>query len=122
MTAIVEQAHKLSLQVSIEGAAKFLQEILSRKLTAYIAGVKDAKTVTRWANGEVTEIRVAHEQRLRTAYEIVQLLLQFDAPQTVRAWFIGMNPQLDDASPAETIRGGQFKEAMGAARAFIASG
>lgn len=119
---VVEQAHRLSLQVSVASAAQLLQEILSRRLTAYITGVKDGKTVSRWISGEVTDIRVESEQKLRTTYEIVQLLLQFDSPQTVKAWFIGLNPQLGDVSPTEAIHNGQLKEALGAARAFITGG
>ena len=96
---------------------------LTGRLTAYIAGVKDAKTVARWANGEISEIRdQAVEQRLRTTYEITQLLLGGDSAQTVRAWFIGLNPQLGDIPPAEAIRDGQLKEALAAARLFAVSG
>lgn len=39
-----------------------------------------------------------------------------------RAWFIGLNPQLDDVSPAEAIHDGRLKEAKAAARAFVAGG
>jgi hypothetical protein len=92
-------------------------------LTAYIAGVGDGKTVSRWANGEVTEIRdYTTEQRLRRAYEIVQLLMNYDSPQTVKAWFIGLNPQLGDVSPAEALHEGRLKEALAAARAFTVGG
>ena len=48
--------------------------------------------------------------------------MQFDSPRIVKASFIGLNPQLDDVSPAETIRGGRLKEAKAAARAFVAGG
>jgi hypothetical protein len=85
--------------------------------------VGDAKTVSRWASGEVSEIRdVWMEQRLRTAYEIAQLLLAYDAVQTVKAWFIGLNPQLGDVSPAEALRDGRLKETLSAARAFTVGG
>ncbi|HET8626220.1 MAG TPA: hypothetical protein VFL91_02315 [Thermomicrobiales bacterium] len=122
MSALAEQAHNLSTRVTIQEAARSLQDLLSRRLTAYMLGVKDAKTITRWASGEVTTIRYESEERLRCAYEIVQLLTQFDTRQIVRAWFIGLNPQLGDVSPAQAIRDGQLKEALGAARAFIAGG
>jgi hypothetical protein len=102
--------------------ASFLQELLGRRLVAHVAGVKDGKTVTRWASGEVTEARQESEQRLRTAYEIAQLLVRFDSPRIVRAWFIGLNPQLDDVSPAAAIHEGRLKEAKAAARAFVAGG
>ncbi len=97
--------------------------MLSRRLTAYIAGVRDGKTVTRWASGEVTEIRnYETEQRLRTAYEITHLLLAEESPRTVRAWFIGLNPQIDDTPPAEAIAEGRLKDALSAARAFMVGG
>jgi hypothetical protein len=106
----------------VQQVASELQSLLTRRFTAVVAGVKDGKTVTRWASGETTDIRVESEQRLRTAYEIARLLLQFDSPQTVRAWFIGLNPQLDDVSPIEAIHDGRLKEALSAARAFVAGG
>lgn len=120
---VVSMAHRQAIQAPLSEVAGMLQEVLTRRLTAYLCGVKDGKTILRWASGEVSEIRQHEtEQRLRTAYEIVQLLLQFDAPTTVRAWFIGMNPELDDMAPAEVIREGRLTDAMGAARAFIAHG
>ena len=118
-----QQFHRQATTASISDIARLLQEVLSRRLTAYIAGVQNGKTVTRWANGEVTQIRDFEvEQRLRTAYEIVLLLLTVDSYLTVRAWFIGMNPELDEVSPAETLREGRFKDALMAAHAFAVWG
>lgn len=117
------QAHRRATAAPVNEVAGVLQEILSRRLTAYIAGVGDGKTVSRWANGEVAVIRDhAAEQRLRRAYEIVQLLMNYDSPQTVKAWFIGLNPQLGDVSPAEALHEGRLKEALAAARAFTVGG
>jgi RecG-like helicase len=121
-TVIIERAYQQSVRAPISEVATFLQQVLSRRLTAYIAGVKDGKTVTRWVNGEVIEVRQESEERLRTAYEIAQLLTQFDSHRIVKAWFIGLNPQLEDVSPAEAIREGKLKEAKAAARAFVAGG
>jgi len=121
--ATLVHGHRQAMTASISDIARLLQELLSRRLTAYLAGVKDGKTVARWASGDVTEIRdPGTEQRLRTAYEIAQLLLGVDSPQTVRAWFIGLNPQLGDVPPAEAIRAGQLHEALAAARAFAVVG
>jgi len=119
---LIERAHRQSVHASAAEVAGYLQELLSRRLVAYIAGVKDAKTVTRWASGEVENVRHENEKRLRTAYEISQLLVFFDSPRVVKAWFIGLNPQLGDVSPAEAIHDGELKEAMSAARAFVAGG
>lgn len=119
----IQLAHREATTATISTVAGLLQELLTRRLTAYIAGVKDAKTVSRWANGEILEIRSTEvEQRLRGTYEIARLLLQEESAQTTRAWFIGMNPQLDDVSPAEAIRQGNLKEVLAASRAFLASG
>src|SRR4051794_2381530 len=95
--AVIEQAHRQAIASTVEEIAQCLDRLLSRRLTAYVTNVKDDKTVARWAHGDVTSIRQASEQRLRVTYEIVRLLLDAgDAEQTVRAWFIGLNPQLDD--------------------------
>ena len=119
----MHQIHREATAAPVSEIAGVLQELLSRRLTAYIAGVGDGKTISRWANGEVAEIRdFQQEQRLRGTYEIVQLLLKAESAQTVKAWFIGLNPQLGDVAPAEAIREGRLKEAFAAARAFTVGG
>jgi hypothetical protein len=117
------EAHRQAVTAPVREVAGVLQNLLSRRLTAYIAGVEDGKTVSRWASGEVAEIRDhLTEQRLRTTYEIAQMLLGCDSAQTVKAWFIGLNPQIGDTSPAEAIRAGRLKETIAAARAFTIGG
>jgi hypothetical protein len=120
---LVRNIHRQATAAPVSEIAGVLQELLSRRLTAYIAGVSDGKTVGRWASGDMAEIRDHKtEQRLRATYEITQLLMSYDSAQTVKAWFIGLNPQLGDVSPAEAIHDGQLKETFAAARAFIAGG
>jgi len=120
---LTQRVHRQATIAPISEVAGLLQELLSRRLTAFIAGVNDGKTVTRWASGEVAAIRDHEmEQRLRTTYEIAQLLMSSDAPRTVKAWFIGLNPQLGDTSPAEAIREGKLRETLAAARAFTVGG
>lgn len=116
----VIQAHRLATGNSITDIVDSLCNLLTRDLTAYMAGVSDAGTVSRWASGKVRP-RPGYEQKLRLAYEVVHLLRSMDnADQTVRAWFLGLNPHLDDSSPVEAIREGQLRESLAAARAFIA--
>ena len=123
MGALRTSLHRRAVTATLQEVASTLQDVLSRPLTAYIAGVKEGKTVHRWATGEIAVVRyLATEQRLRTAYEITQLLLQEEGASTVRAWFLGMDPYLEDRSPAETLRGGQHKEALEAALVFLANG
>lgn len=120
--ALIEQAHKLSVRVPLDQAVRELQGVLSRRLVAYIAGVRSTKTVTRWASGETTDIRQPSVDRLRTAYEIMQLIGGYETPAVIHAWFTGLNPQLGDESPAQALHAGRLKEVIGAARAFVAGG
>ena len=65
--------------------------------------------------------------RLRAAFQIAELLIQSESPQTVRAWFMGMNPQLDDRSPALVLAAEgndqvQVRDVLHAARAFLVEG
>lgn len=118
-----QQAHRRAVDASIPELVGLLQDLLSRRVTAYIAGVRDPKTVTRWANGEVTEIRNHEvEQRLRAAYTIAQMLLDFDDERTVKSWFVSLNPFLDNVAPAEAIRDGNSRDALAAAKLFVANG
>jgi hypothetical protein len=118
----VEKAHHQAVDASVEEVADALQSLLSRRLVAYIAGVKEAKTVSRWANGETVARSDEVVRRLQDAYHIALLLMEFDSPRIVKAWFIGLNPHLADTSPVEAIREGRTKEALAAARAFIVGG
>ncbi len=48
------------------------------------------------------------------------MLEPVEADATIRAWFLGSNPQLDDLSPAEALHNGLNRETLAAARAFLA--
>lgn len=63
--------------------------------------------------------RAGHEQRLRCTYQTFQLLLAEETPDTVRARFLGLNPELDDESPAQRIHDGTFRDVLIAAKAFV---
>ena len=56
--ARAQQAHRKTVQVSIQDIARFLQDSLGQKLTAHIAGVNDPKTVNAWINGEIGRAHV----------------------------------------------------------------
>lgn len=101
--------------------ASFLNENLGPKLTAYMVN-KDPQTVARWAKGKQQPPQPDVERKLRGAFQIFRLLVEADSRHVVRAWFIGMNPQLEDQSPAEAIANGEVRSAMAAARAFSTGG
>jgi hypothetical protein len=114
-----QAAHRKTTETSISDIAAFLSETLGVGLTAYMCDV-DRKTVGRWkATGKA---RAAHERRLRAAYQAFQLLHSRDSEHTVRAWFLGLNPQLDDESPAEAIREDRLRDVAVAAKAYALGG
>jgi hypothetical protein len=115
------EAHRQTTETSIEQITNFLEEVLGRKLVAALAGVADPKAVGRWASGERSP-RPAAVEKLRVAYQVFRLLLAEDSKHTIRAWFIGLNPQLNDESPVMVIRAGRFQEVMVAAKAYVSGG
>jgi len=118
--AIAQQdAHRHSVKAPFAELAHTLEEVLGRSLVAVIAGV-DPKTVARWQKGQPP--RQESEARVRTAFQVFQLLLQRESDHTVRAWFIGLNPQLDDVSPARALGDGRLREVMVAAKSFTLGG
>lgn len=115
------EAHRQVVRSSTSDIARFLEEVLGGKLVAFVTDVSDPRTVSRWASGERNP-RSDHEERLRSAAQIFRLLNTAESPHTVRAWFVGLNPQLDDESPAAAIHEGRFREVIVAAKAFLAEG
>lgn len=95
-----------------------LRDVLGERLTAVIAGIDDAELLRQWSRGEGYPAAEA-ERSLRDTYEIVQMLQEHEAPSTVRAWFRGTNPFLDDDAPALMIAQDP-RRVMGAANAFLA--
>jgi hypothetical protein len=117
------EIHRAATRASLQDMASVLVHVLGRVLVAGIVGVRNAKTISRWASGDVTSIRDRYsEERLLALYQIVILMREYEADDTIRAFMIGMNPTLDDSSPAMTIRNGQFKDALGAAKVLITGG
>lgn len=109
-------AHVHSVELGIADVAAGLQEQLGQELVSVIVGC-DTRTVARWANGEGQPPQAA-EQRLRDAFQIVELLTAADSAAVARLWFTGMNPQLNDETPAEVLADGRAREVLAAARAF----
>ncbi|WP_019146633.1 hypothetical protein [Aeromicrobium massiliense] len=117
---VAARAHRNALQLTPQDLVTALNSKLGAKIVAFIAG-KTPSTVSRWAAGQVTPDEDALRP-LRTAHQVFEMLEAEDSDHTIRAWFVGMNPQLDDVSPAEALRDGELREVMAAARAFHAGG
>jgi hypothetical protein len=113
------EAHRKAVETTFADIVKTLVEAFGRTLVAYMGDV-DRKTVDRWIGGQ--KPRQAAETRVRTAFQVYQLLLSRDSEHTVRAWFIGLNPQLDDIAPAQAIRDDKIRDVVVAAKSFTLGG
>lgn len=118
------QAYRESATLPFPGIVKGLAQMLGKKLTAYIAGVKDVRAIDRWIDG--SEPYKGAETKLRLAYHISKVLSEYEGHKVVQAWLTGLNPELDDRAPIRMLREGDPEEigpqVLGAVRAFLAGG
>jgi hypothetical protein len=105
------QAHDDAMRAPFHFVARELTQMLGAKLVAYIARVSETRAVA---------------PRLRLAFQVARLIGQRDSHEVAQAWFQGLNPQLDDRSPARLLREGDLDEVgpeiVAAARAFVVGG
>ena len=120
--AASRDVHKDAVRIPFADLTSFLKDHLGPAAVSIIAGGADAKTIAGWAKGQRQPKDPAIEPRLRSAYQIFQLIQTVEAPQTIRAWFLGMNPQLEDLAPVQALAADQQREVLSAARAFVAGG
>src|ERR1700752_4929715 len=86
-----------------------LRDLLGAKLVAYLGKVKETRAVRQWADGESEIANPADLERLRLAYRAAWLINQRNSKQVVQAWFQGLNPFLDDGTPARLLRDGDVE-------------
>ena len=117
-------AHREALRLPFPVVISKLVEIIGRKLTAYVGGVKDVRAVDRWIAGG--EVYGDAEARLRFAFQLVRTLSEQDSPAVVQAWLTGVNPELGDRVPLRLLRENDVDSVapaiLSAARAFLAGG
>jgi hypothetical protein len=117
-------AHREALRLPAPKVVEKLVEIVGRKLTSYIGGVKDARAVDRWIAGGA--IYGGAESRLRLAFQVARALSERNSPAVVQAWLTGVNPELGDRVPMRLMRENEIDAVapavLSAARAFLAGG
>lgn len=110
-------AHRHAVSSDIGAIAATLQKHLGQFLLSVIVG-KEPRTLARWVAG-TSKPPAASEQLLRDVSQVFDLITTVDTSTVARAWFMGMNPHLDDVSPAESLSEGQTRQVMAAARAYV---
>ena len=94
--------HERAQRIERRELVRSLVADLGAGLTARLAGVDDEQVVRAWAEGR-RPLDAASEARLRDAYEVVQTLLGWEGSDTIRAWWVGANPELRDMAPARVL-------------------
>jgi hypothetical protein len=111
--------------MSLPEVAGELRSILGARLCAYLGSVKETRAVNEWAEGQ-REPSSDTQRRLRLALQVALPIADADGPEVAQVWFQGLNPQLDDRSPARLIREGDIDEigptVIAAERAFLVGG
>lgn len=109
----------LAVKTPISEIVFELREVLGSAVIALLTGV-NIRNIQRWIDSE-SEPQDSAAQKLRAAYAAIKIISEVDEPAVIRAWFIGMNDQLDDFSPTESLAEGKLREVLGAARAYVSS-
>jgi hypothetical protein len=97
------QLNDEATRLGVDEIARYLQEQLGQRLTAYLAGVTDPKMVGRWAAGRA-QPRDEREMRLRDAFQATRMVAEAFGSTTAKAWWVGSNTRLDDRAPAAVVR------------------
>lgn len=103
-----------------------LRTLLGARIVAQIASATETRAVREWADGGRSIKNPETVQRLRVALQAALLVTTHDTPAVAQAWFQGLNPRLDDRSPARVLRDGDpdtdGASVLAAAKAFAALG
>jgi hypothetical protein len=118
-------AHTKAVRASFPEVVSELRAVLGARLVAYLGSVRETRAVRQWADGD-REPSNDVQNRLRVALQVALPLAEVESPQIAQAWFQGLNPQLEDRSPARLLREGELDEVgpavIAAARAFLIGG
>lgn len=110
-------SHNTSIGRGADDVLRTLVNGLGKKVVAAIFK-RDVRTIERWLKS-TANLGMENERLLRDTYQIFLLLAEADDIHVARAWFLGMNPNLNDHSPIEALAAGRAREVVAAARAFV---
>ena len=103
--------------ISTQDMSEQLVRVLGKQLLSVIFNER-GEGPQNWVDSDAAP-STENEKRLRDTYKVYELLRTEDHDRTVRAWFMGMNSQLEDISPAEALALGRARDVMIAARSFV---
>ena len=122
----VQACHDKASRMCFPELAGELRELLGAKLVAYIGSVGETRAVREWIEGRRSPGSHEIQLKLRLAYEVASCIADADGPEIAQVWFQGLNPLLDDVSPARLLRDGVYEDVgpliLAAERQFLATG
>lgn len=107
-----------SIFMKISEVVQELCDVLTSKVVAGLAGVKDPGQVRKWARGELQPTQPA-QQRIRFAHDVIQEIESTLGRRVAQAWAMSINPRLDYGSPIKAIREDRFQETAAATKALL---
>jgi hypothetical protein len=118
-------AHTRAVRASFPEVADELRALLGARLVAYLGSVQETRAVHQWVDATRTPSEET-QQRLRVALQVALTIASAESARIAQAWFQGLNPQLEDRSPARLLRDGELQKVgpavIAAARAFLVGG
>jgi hypothetical protein len=115
----LKRKHRQKKEVmTVQTQARALVNALGPTLTAALAGVSDRATPLLWADGTALP-NLAETARIEAADDAFARLAEADGADVARGYFIGMNPNLGDASFVFAIRAGRFDDVRAAVNNIV---
>ena len=98
-------AHRQAHTLSLPDVVGHLRDVLTPKLVAYVGSVSETRATRQWAEGARSPSAEV-EVRLRDALHATLVVETAYDTKTAQAWMQGIDPLLDDRSPAWALREG----------------
>jgi hypothetical protein len=113
-----------SNEPTIQSVVRSLVDWLGPGLVGELCGMVGAAPLKKWL---VKPPTAEEEAKLRTGYEVFQMIRRSEGVDIARAWMIGMNPLLEnhsecrtpDGTPVTEIGLGHGGDVLAAARAYL---
>jgi hypothetical protein len=99
---VLEQAQKLSVQVSSEEQARYVVDAVGSRLAAAALGLRDTRTVNSWAHGGPIKGPL-HEHRLQALFRVTYAVKERYGPAVAAAFLRGSNPALGNRAPMTVL-------------------
>ncbi|WP_156133825.1 hypothetical protein [Pseudarthrobacter phenanthrenivorans] len=120
MSSAPDGPQALSVFMETSAVVAELCDVLTSKLVASLAGLKESGQVHKWARAELEPgPSQAVQQRLRFAHDVLHEIESAMGTKVTQAWATSINPRLGYDSPLKAIREDRFQETAAAAKALL---